>query len=318
MKPIYNPIFLEHDTGMHPENRKRLEVLGTLDETAIEIGEEYLGLVHTDEYIKRVKEFCEQGRNLDPDTITSPGSYNAAVSAVGAAIMASQTNDFAVVRPPGHHAYPTRSTGFCLFNNIAIAVQNLVDQGKRVMVFDFDGHLGDGTFHTFSSTDKVLFWSLHQYPAFPGEGTPDQIGEGKGEGYSINVPLPPGSGDDIFIRAIERFITVAKQFDPDIVAVSAGFDAHQDDPLLDLRLSFNTYYFLGELLRREFTNVFSVLEGGYDLNSLPKCFYNFLSGINNKPQKFRETATESNERVINEYEHRTNQLEKNLSKFWKF
>jgi len=297
MKPIYNPIFLEHDTGMHPENRKRLEALGTLDETAIEIGEEYLGLVHTDEHIKRVKEFCEQGRNLDPDTITSPGSYNAAASAVGAAIMASQTNDFAVVRPPGHHAYPNRSTGFCLFNNIAIAVQNLVDQGKRVMVFDFDGHLGDGTFHTFISTDKVLFWSLHQYPAFPGEGTPDQIGEGKGEGYSINVPLPPGSGDDIFRRAVDRFTPVAKQFDPDIVAVSAGFDAHQDDPLLDLRISFNTYYFLGELLRREFTNVFSVLEGGYDLKALPKCFYNFLSGINNKTQKFTEAATESNQRV---------------------
>ena len=111
---------------------------------------------------------------------------------------------------------------------------------------------------------------------------------------------------------------VAKQFDPDIVAVSAGFDAQQDDPLLDLQLSFNTYYFLGELLRREFTNVFSVLEGGYDLKALPKCFYNFLSGINNKTQKFTEAATESNERVINEYEHRANQLEKNLSKFWKF
>jgi len=318
MKPIYNSIFLEHDTGMHPENRKRLEVLDILDETAIAIGEEYLGLVHTDEHIQRVKEFCKHSRNLDPDTISSPGSYNAAISAVGAAIMASQTSDFAVVRPPGHHAYPTRATGFCLFNNIAIAVQNLVDQGNRVMVFDFDGHLGDGTFHIFSNTDKILFWSLHQYPAFPGEGTADQIGEDMGEGYSINIPLPPGSGDDIFRRAIDRFLTVAKQFDPDIVAVSAGFDAHQDDPLLDLRLSFNTYYFLGELLRQEFTNVFSVLEGGYDLNALPKCFYNFLSGINNKPQKFTEAATQSSEMIINEYEQRADQLEKNLSKFWKF
>ncbi len=318
MKPIYNPIFLEHDTGMHPENRKRLEVLAIQEETLIESGEEYLNLVHTTEHIKRVKEFCGQGSNLDPDTLTSPGSYNAAVSAVGAAIMASQTNGFAVVRPPGHHAYPTKATGFCLFNNIAIAVQDFVNQGKRVMVFDFDGHLGDGTFHTFSNTDNVLFWSLHQYPAFPGEGTADQIGEGKGVGYSINVPLPPESGDDIFRSAIERFMPVAKQFEPDIVAVSAGFDAHQSDPLLNLRLSFDTYYFLGELLKREFTNVFAVLEGGYDLNALPKCFNNFISGINNQPQKFTEAATKSNEMINKEYESRANQLEKNLSRFWQF
>jgi len=316
MKLIYNKVFLEHDTGLHPENKKRLESLGNLPETKIENGEKYLKLFHTREYINKVKNSCKKEDYLDPDTITSKNSYEAATYAVGAAIMASRTNDFALVRPPGHHAHPSNSSGFCIFNNIAIATQNLLKKGKKVFIFDFDGHLGDGTANFFYNTDKVLYMSLHQFPAFPGGGNVNEIGAGKGTGYTINIPLPKESGDDIYLRAVNTFMPIAEQFNPDVVAVSAGFDGHQHEQLLDLRLSMNTYYKLGKILSKKFRHIFAVLEGGYNLEVFPKCLLNFLDGINNHPMKFKERQTDSKIQTIKEYEYRADQLEANLSRFW--
>ena len=196
MKLIYNKIFLEHETPAgHAENRKRLESLGPIPESTIINGEPFLELVHPKSHIEKIRDACKHSMQIDSDTFTSPRSFEVATHAVGAAIMASMKNDFAIVRPPGHHAHPTMASGFCLFNNIAIASQKLVNEGKKVFILDFDGHLGDGTLKAFYDTDKVLFWSLHQYPAFPGGGFVDEIGEGKGKGYSINVPLPPESAD---------------------------------------------------------------------------------------------------------------------------
>ena len=140
---IYNPIFLEHDTGMYPENMKRLLSLGNLPVEEIESGEKYLSLFHGAEYIEKIRRASEEGIYINADTIVSPRSYEAAIMAVGASIMASQTGDFAIVRPPGHHAHPNHSSGFCLFNNTAIAAQKLVNEGKRVLIIVFDGHLGD-------------------------------------------------------------------------------------------------------------------------------------------------------------------------------
>lgn len=317
MKLIYNKIFLEHDTGMHPENKKRLESLGKLPETKIENGEKYLKLIHTKEYIDLVKDVCKRGGYLDPDTIISEKSYEAAIYAVGATVMASQTNDFALVRPPGHHAYPNHASGFCLFNNVAIATQELVNEGKKVFIFDFDGHCGDGTEKIFYSSNKVLYWSLHQFPAFPGGGTVDEIGEGEGKGYTINVPLPAGSGDDVYTDAVNKLMPIAEQFKPDVVGVSAGFDACQYDPLLNLKLSMNTYYKLGKILSEKFKNIFAALEGGYNIEVLPKCIFNFIDGINNRKIRFKEQITNSSIEVMNEYRLRINQLEKNLSEFWK-
>jgi acetoin utilization deacetylase AcuC-like enzyme len=317
MKIIYNKIFLEHDTGMHPENKKRLESFGKIPEMDIINGEKYLKLFHTEKYIEHVKQYCSLAKPLDRDTVTSKQSYKAAIYAVGATIMASESGDFALVRPPGHHAHPGKSSGFCIFNNIAIAVQKLVNEGKKVLIMDFDSHLGDGTVKFFYNTDRVMYWSLHQFPSFPGGGNVNEIGEGKGEGYTICVPLPPGSGDEIFVDAIKSFLPVALQFEPDVVACSAGFDGYQHDLLLDLRFSFNSYYKLGKMLGSNFDNVFATLEGGYNVEVMPKCLENFMAGINGEPIPHKERSTDSRIIAIDEYEGRRIQLEKNLRKFWK-
>jgi len=318
MQFISNKIFLEHDTGIgHPECAKRLEAFGSLPDTPIETGEPYLELVHSKEYIERVKEACTHGMPLDADTQTCSKSYEVACYAVGAAIQASKTNNFALVRPPGHHSYPAYGSGFCLFNNIAIATQKLVNEGKKVLILDFDGHLGDGTLNTFYKTDKVLFWSLHQYPAFPGGGFADEIGEEKGKGYSINVPLPAGSGDDVFMHAMHNFITIAKQFSPDVVAISAGFDAYRLDPLLQLNLSANTFYEIGIILKNNFKNIFAVLEGGYNTEYLPKCAHNFLAGINGEDIVLNEPSTASPAYIVKDYLRRIEILKNSLSTYWK-
>ncbi|MGI9541917.1 MAG: histone deacetylase family protein [Cyclobacteriaceae bacterium] len=316
MKLLYHSIFLEHDTGTHPENKTRLSAFEQIPNTELADATAYLSLVHSQEYIEKVISASNQGLPLDPDTITSPRSYEVASSAVALALEAATTSDFALVRPPGHHAYPTYGSGFCLFNSIAIAVQNLVSQGKKVLILDFDGHCGDGTEHIFYDTNQVLFWSLHQSPAFPGKGFIRDIGKDAGAGYTVNVEMPPGTGDDLFFEAIERLLPIAKQFNPDIVAVSAGFDAHQADPLLQLRLSLNAYFRLGQLLSTSFKQVFAVLEGGYNTRVLPQCIHNFVNGFNGQPQSKMEPATKSDFAIREIFTRNLNELKKNLSPYW--
>lgn len=312
MDIIYNKVFLEHDTGMHPENKKRLECLGKLKETKIEDTDNYISLIHTRDYISKVKEACKKGENLDPDTCVGKGSYEAAVKAVNATILASEINAFALVRPPGHHSHTDRSSGFCVFNNLAISVQKLVNEGKKVLIVDFDGHLGDGTMEIFYDSDRVLYFSLHQYPAFPGKGWLDEIGEGKGKGYTINVPLPPGTGDDLYFDAIKKTLACIKNFNADAVALSAGFDSYKDDPSLNLKLSYSAFYKIGELIRENFENTYATLEGGYNTSALKACVFNFLDGVNDKKQKYTEAETKSSEDVKKEYNKRIKELMGNL------
>lgn len=316
MRLIYNKIFLEHDTGMHPENKKRLASLRNVKETKIKDGKKYLELIHSKEYIKRVRNVSKRSDALDSDTVTSKRTFKVATYAVGATVMASESKSFAIVRPPGHHAYPNKSSGFCIFNNIAIATQKLVNEGKKVLIFDFDSHCGDGTEDIFYDTNKVFYFSIHQYPAFPNKGWVDDIGSGKGKGYTLNIPLPPKSGDDIFKDAIKKSLPVLKNFKPDVVAISAGFDGHQDDLLLDLKLSYNSFYFLGDIIRKNFDNYFATLEGGYNIYKLPFCIASFLEGISGEKNKTSEALTKSPKEVKKEYEKRMKKIQNNLRRYY--
>ncbi len=318
MNLIYNKIFLKHETGDHLENKKRLEVFGDLPETEIENGEKYLELVHSKKYIEYIKKLSQKEESPDRDTVISKGSYQAACYVVSASIMASEQNDFALVRPPGHHAGFQKPQGFCLFNNIAVAVQKLVNQGKRVSVLDFDGHFGDGTAKIFYESKDVLYLSIHQYPIFPGKGWIDEIGQKQGRGYTINIPLPAKSGDDLFIQSLKDFLPIIKQFKPGIIAVSAGFDGHHSDPLLDLNYSANSFYEIGKMLSNNFENIFAVLEGGYNLEYLPKCVHNFLAGINQEKIKFKEELTISDDSIKEECDKRMKMLQRKLSSHWNF
>ena len=316
MKLLYNKMSLIHDTGVHPENRKRLEAFGDLQITEGVDGEQFLDLVHGKAYIDMVRNAHLTKTHLNTDTLISPGSYDAAVNAVGLTVMASETGDFALVRPPGHHAYQEHASGFCLFNNVAIAASKLASEGKRIFLFDFDGHLGDGTSHIFYQSDQVLYASIHQYPAFPGNGFADEIGKGPGKGFTINIPVPPGSADDIFLDATDRILSLALQFKPDVVAVSAGFDAHLFDPLLQLRVTNSTFYTIGKKLRGHFSQIFATLEGGYNTDVLPNGVNNFIAGINDAPILHDEHPTESSKDLWAEYKKRLLTLESNLRLYW--
>jgi len=278
MKILFNRKFLNHNIASNYEGDYRIRPFaGKFDEIDVD-GDPYLSLVHSAEYIEYIRNSCINRQSL-AEVQLSPETFEAARAAVGLSVLAAVDSDFAVVRPPGHHAGREKTSGFCLFNNLAIATQYLVNKGNKVLIVDIDGHHGDGTQSIFYDSDQVMFTSIHQLHCFPFTGLPFETGTGKGAGYTVNIPLTPGSGDKEFLKALDAIIERAVDFRPDAVGVSAGFDGYVKDKLLEMEYSAGAFYECGYRLRRSFRNIFAVLEGGYH-EDLLECVENFVNGVN--------------------------------------
>lgn len=237
-----------------------------------------LELAHAPGYLDALERTVAGGGSgwLDPDTFYSDGTWTAALYAAGATIdLATRVasgqldNGAAFVRPPGHHATRDRAMGFCLLNNVAIAAAKLRTLGKRVAIFDWDVHHGNGTEAIFDEDPDVLYCSTHEWPQYPGTGLADYIGSGRGAGFTVNVPLPRGTRPEAYLAAYRARIQPAiAAFAPDVILVSAGFDAHVDDPLGGLKLTDDTYETLTRDMLAICPRTAVVLEGGYDLDAL--------------------------------------------------
>jgi acetoin utilization deacetylase AcuC-like enzyme len=294
-RPVYlsHPSSLAHDTGAHPERAARITAieqelarhdwLGMERLEAPPVATETLTAVHPERYVRGIEELCLAGGGaIDSDTFVVEASYEAALRAAGGAVRlvdlllsGEAPSGFSALRPPGHHAEPARAMGFCLFDNVAIAAQHALDAHglERVLVVDWDVHHGNGTNAAFHASPHVLFVSLHEWPLYPGTGPASDVGSGEGTGYTVNLPVSAGAGDAVYASLLEHVVApLARAYEPQLVLISAGFDAHRDDPLADVELTEDGFAALTGSLRRLAAELGvalgGVLEGGYDLRAL--------------------------------------------------
>ena len=305
----YDEILLKHRTDTHPEQPERLtravdrlKKQGLWDRLLITNQrvnpEPWIRTIHSTDYIQRVEAACKSNFPFidSPENVVSPDSYMVACQSVSIALSACDRllagqadNGFCLLRPPGHHAEYNRSMGFCLFNNIAIAARYLQMHHKlrKILILDWDAHHGNGTQHSFEQDDTVFFCSLHQHPStlYPGTGWPDEVGLGAGKGFTLNLPLEPGAGDEDCLELFNNhFLPLAQKFDPDFVLISAGFDGHKLDTLSQLNLTENAYGIMTEKMRKFAEKhcqgrLLSLLEGGYHLEALSECVARHLEAL---------------------------------------
>jgi acetoin utilization deacetylase AcuC-like enzyme len=287
--------YMDHNMGdFHPESPKRIEAIYKMIEKDISFPyltieprfatEEEIQWIHTSSYVSAIKATSGKERvALDSDTSTSARSYEVALLAAGGVLKAIELilqgkvqNGFAFVRPPGHHAEASRAMGFCLFNNVAVGAEYLLEKHnhKRILILDWDLHHGNGTQNSFYDRNDVLYFSTHQYPHYPGTGHWSETGQGDGEGFTINVPLSPGKTDSDYLYIFEKLLSpIAEKFQPDFILVSAGFDIYEGDPLGGMQITAEGFGALANALMRLAgkhckDRILFALEGGYNLQGL--------------------------------------------------
>jgi len=290
---LHHEASLAHDTGAHPERAARIAAieselarhdwLGMARIEAPRVALPTLTAVHPLDHVQAVERRCRAGGGpLDPDTIVSEGSYEAALRAAGGAValvdllLAGEAETgMSALRPPGHHAEPARAMGFCLFGNAAVAARHALDAHavERVLVLDWDVHHGNGTSAAFHASPEVLFVSLHESPLYPGTGPASDVGSGAGTGYTVNLPVAAGTRDATYVSLLEHVVApLARSFAPRLILVSAGFDAHRDDPLAAVELTEAGFAAMAGIVSRLGAELAApvglVLEGGYDLRAL--------------------------------------------------
>jgi acetoin utilization deacetylase AcuC-like enzyme len=329
---VYHEDYLRHDTGVHhPENAERLiSIMRNLEAQSLteklerilpaRASQEQIEYVHTDSYVKNVEAICNTGGGmLDSDTLVCSATCDIAALAAGGVIKAvdevmNESNElkhiFALVRPPGHHANSNRGRGFCIFNNVAIAAEYLKREygAKRILIADWDVHHGNGTQDIFFKDPSVLYFSTHQYPHYPGTGWIDEVGNGEGQGFTVNVPLPIGTDDPGYLYALNTILVpIALEFRPEFVLVSAGFDTHINDPLASMAVTSLGFGLFTDVIKEIATKscggrIVMTLEGGYNVAAIAESVLSVFNSLLSNTGEQKSDASSASRQVTKRVE----------------